>query len=90
MAASLYVAITAVPSAKVAIVDSGEFRRSAVYMSIEVVQGHYLGVRPHSPRRVLYIHFNLDKEVSGLGNNLEGETVLTCTAVQYSILVECL
>jgi hypothetical protein len=48
MAGSLSVATTAVSSAKLAVVDSDEVGRSAVYIAgIIMAPGHCLGVHPH-------------------------------------------
>jgi hypothetical protein len=53
MAGSLSVASTAVSSAKVAVVDSADAGRSAIYESIILAVGHCLVTRPHLVGRVL-------------------------------------
>jgi hypothetical protein len=69
MAGSLSVAITAVLSAKVAVVDSSELAGQRCLGGIEVIRGHYLGVGSRSRGgggEFCVFIFNLDKEVSAM------------------------
>jgi hypothetical protein len=93
MAGTLPMTSTAVLSAKVAVMYSGEVGRSAVYSRYNMALGHFLWMRQRWLGRVLRTQFQLlqgsvsyANRVLEQGNHSEGETILTCIGVQYAIL----
>jgi hypothetical protein len=85
MSGSLSVASTAVSSAKVAVIDSGEVSMSAVYSRSNNGPRTLPWVTPLRLRRVLCTQFQLlqgsvfcAKRILVDGNNSEAERVLTC------------
>jgi hypothetical protein len=93
MAGTLSVASAAVLQAEVAVVYSGEVGRSAVYSRYNngpralpwdtpALAGEDSAYSVSASKRIVCYA----NRVLGQGNNLEGETILTCMGVQYAIL----